>query len=399
MATSEPLVDFVALTGDRVLLRTPEELQRFVNREVSFWSDLGKNASGRAPFNVPLQVVSNLANQLQAMARDDSHDAAQDLFSRTYSAPEIAIPLSTSQTGIALQDISQRFGYQGAAGALTLALPEQLYGEPFAGVNRAAFNGAVEFISFRAGLSSNAIEAARRTLNGLHGRATQVTADIQLKADEQLEKHATEFSSAAEKIETRISARERAMLESQLRYDQAATEALASFAATHATYLEQMKLRAPVEYWRTKAAEHKRDAGDLRNWLVGFFVLMIGGYVIAIVGLHDQLAEFLLKFQGNTGALLIVSASFALLASLPLWVGRLLVKFYLSEHHLATDAKEREVMTQTYLALTAEGAVDEKDRTLILSALFRSTPDGVVKDNSQPDTSPGAMLSKLLDSR
>jgi len=53
--------------------------------------------------------------------------------------------------------------------------------------------------------------------------------------------------------------------------------------------------------------------------------------------------------------------------------------------HLGTDAVERVVMTQTYLALLEENRLtEEKDRSLVLGALFRPASDGMVKEENIP---------------
>jgi len=78
------------------------------------------------------------------------------------------------------------------------------------------------------------------------------------------------------------------------------------------------------------------------------------------------------------------------------WAGRLLTKLYLSQHHLRQDADERATMTTTYLALTAEQAASDGDRTIILNALFRNTPDGIVKEDGGLDPSIAAALGKFL---
>jgi hypothetical protein len=86
---------------------------------------------------------------------------------------------------------------------------------------------------------------------------------------------------------------------------------------------------------------------------------------------------------------LVVASTFAF------WIGRLLTKLYLSEHHLRNDADERAIMTETYLALTAENAASEGDRNIILGALFRGTPDGIVKEDGPSDFSIQALLSRF----
>lgn len=52
-------------------------------------------------------------------------------------------------------------------------------------------------------------------------------------------------------------------------------------------------------------------------------------------------------------------------------------------------------MTTTYLALTRKNAVDEKDRQVILGALFRNSADGIVKDDGAGDIGLAALLSRV----
>ena len=51
-------------------------------------------------------------------------------------------------------------------------------------------------------------------------------------------------------------------------------------------------------------------------------------------------------------------------------------------------------MTQTYLALTRENAASETERQIILTALFRNSADGIVKDDGPPDIGLQALISK-----
>jgi hypothetical protein len=56
-------------------------------------------------------------------------------------------------------------------------------------------------------------------------------------------------------------------------------------------------------------------------------------------------------------------------------------------------------MIQTYLALIKESKLDEKERALVLSPLFRPSSDGIVKDDGAPDIGAAALISKLLDKK
>lgn len=75
----------------------------------------------------------------------------------------------------------------------------------------------------------------------------------------------------------------------------------------------------------------------------------------------------------------------ALTSLFAVWAVRLLVRMYLSHHHLANDANERVVMVQTYLSLTeGDKLTSDEHRKLILQALFRPATDGIVKDEGIP---------------
>lgn len=64
------------------------------------------------------------------------------------------------------------------------------------------------------------------------------------------------------------------------------------------------------------------------------------------------------------------------------WIIRITVKIALSNLHLSEDAHERVVMIQTYLSFVKEGQVEENDKNLILSSLFRPSNIGIIKDES-----------------
>jgi Family of unknown function (DUF6161) len=85
-------------------------------------------------------------------------------------------------------------------------------------------------------------------------------------------------------------------------------------------------------------------------------------------------------------AALFKATAFAILmTTIAFWIGRILLRMYLSGHHLATDAEERRTMIMTFLALAKNKSVEENDRKLILTALFRPGSDGIVKDDAAPE--------------
>ena len=84
------------------------------------------------------------------------------------------------------------------------------------------------------------------------------------------------------------------------------------------------------------------------------------------------------------------------MTSIAFWAGRVILRIYLSARHLTTDAEERRTMITTFLALTKKGSVSEDDRKFILAALFRPGTDGIVKEESAPDTMFAALMGSIL---
>lgn len=163
--------------------------------------------------------------------------------------------------------------------------------------------------------------------------------------------------------------------------------------ATRAAYDEFMHLQAPADYWRKKADRHKIAEAAARTALWCFFPA-----ALVVLGVAFVITAIILLRPGPshpTPVYFVVSAGLATFAGLVFWIGRLLTRLYLSEHHLRKDAEEREVMTTTYLALTRDQAAEERDRHIILSALFRNSADGIVKDDGGSDPGMVSALARL----
>jgi hypothetical protein len=162
------------------------------------------------------------------------------------------------------------------------------------------------------------------------------------------------------------------------------------------TYEELMALRAPVDYWKEKARHHRdqakfyKDIGLKHGWKIAlgltFVLCVIGG-----IGFFSATPD-----KPSSAYLFLITVGLVI-TTMAFWATRILVRLYMSEHHLAIDADERATMALTYLALMERGAVEEKDRALILAPLFRPSSDGIVKDDAAPDMSPAGLLSKAMN--
>ena len=143
-------------------------------------------------------------------------------------------------------------------------------------------------------------------------------------------------------------------------------------------YVEQMKLQAPVKYW-----EDKRDHHGLMAKITGG--ISFGCIALAAVVLAWRGSDILAIVQSGDEPHSWGIGILVLLGLFAVWGIRLVVRMFLSNLHLQTDAAERAVMVQTYLALLEGGGLDDgEDRRLILQALFRPASDGIVKDEGLP---------------
>ncbi|KQV66658.1 DUF6161 domain-containing protein [Caulobacter sp. Root343] len=185
-----------------------------------------------------------------------------------------------------------------------------------------------------------------------------------------------------------IASKEDAWTEMKVRVD----EAILRIDTTELAYAEKLGLEAPVTYWKRKSRIHKaKEAQHLR--MLRFY---FAGAAVAILFVFYQAADKLHELiTVPTPVLIVVGAGLTLFAALLLWIARILTRLYLSEHHLRTDADERAVMANAYLALIQKGSLESTDRAIILQALFRPSVDGVVKDDGPPDLNAIVALSKI----
>ena len=189
--------------------------------------------------------------------------------------------------------------------------------------------------------------------------------------------------------------------------------------------VKDTKLKESVKYWEEKQDKHKH-----RFWNYGSLAITL--IIMLIVGLYFIISTHNLNFQTtpqNTNSISTVidlNASqkeknilksvplqvniqdtnqtaqkisldnpidylhyfgwYALLifaSSSALWIIRITVKIALSNLHLSEDAHERVVMIKTYLAFISEGhGLEENDKQLIMTSLFRPSNIGIIKDES-----------------
>jgi hypothetical protein len=161
------------------------------------------------------------------------------------------------------------------------------------------------------------------------------------------------------------------------------------------TYDAFMQLEAPREYWEQKRIEHAKGK-KFMGWCSAV-AAVLGAIALSIA------AWFLLPENHPASTIPWRQIGFFFLAStFVLWLIRLLVRLMLSHIHLYADAREREVMISTFLALVhrqeSREGLKKEDIALVLAPIFRPSTTGVIKDDGGPQSF-GDLLSALTSGR
>ena len=262
--------------------------------------------------------------------------------------------------------------------------------------------GVLGFELFLRGIKdrSKTEAAALRKLSG------EMTTTLDQLKQQQISQ-GSEFDALNQKIEEHISAQATSFSDAQdardKEWQQKLTDAQTELKRLNDTYDTHMALAAPVSYWETKRANHKKwsiwsfVALSLSMLLFGCFLYSevkgIGAMVEA-----TRAAAIATMSNGQTATTSTPPASmtpildilagwkigaYILLVTLVFWFIRLLVRIFLSNIHLENDAAERVTMAKTYLALMRDGSLEGKEHLgTILAALY--PPES--HHASEPDT-------------
>lgn len=144
------------------------------------------------------------------------------------------------------------------------------------------------------------------------------------------------------------------------------------------TYDKKLSLQAPVKYWKKKSTNHRRLA-------ILFGILSLAGMPFLLYVLGEEALSVIGKLKPGENPTYWHLFILIITGILGVWILKVLIKIFLSHTHLNIDAEERITLTETYLSLLREGhGLNEGDKQLILQNLFKSTPTGIVQDDSMP---------------
>lgn len=390
----EKLTFSIGPDGD-VTVRSYEELQRWLEKERAQWNWLVRGDPNVDRHNIAANTQGqwdDLLLQIQSL-KDHNQPLSE---AQSYLSPLSSGPLlvSTTQKGTSVLDVRDAVGASAAAFAFgfntnQFGVQNAQTQDDLLGAILTVFPNLKNDADWHERLKRERANFKMATRNAIERVDREAGARIEANI---------EITDRASGIARRLFDQKRKRWNAvQSNWQKDADKAVQDIQATEAAYLEFMKLKAPVEYWEGKASEHEIREGEARTRLYWYFPLTILAMLIAFGGA----GWFLISHpdtetsQAPIALYVVISGGLLLFSTIAFWIGRILTKLYLSEHHLRNDAEERAVMTTTYLALTSENAATDEDRQIVLNALFRATPDGIVKDDGPTDASLQGLIARM----
>ncbi|MBU2341243.1 MAG: hypothetical protein KKE77_08385 [Alphaproteobacteria bacterium] len=313
-----------------------------------------------------------------------------------------------SPPGKIVASIAEEIGFEEAGGAAKFYLaPHNI--QIFQQLTKGQAIGAIEFQQRMAGLTSKAVRTARdASRDALRSFNDDVVAhsahldDARTKHTETLDQLIADGETFKSEVAEWRTNTDEAIAAQREEWEN-------KYQATYEDFTEKLKLESAVKLWNDRSEEHKKGA---RSWQKISAVTAVLGLIVALAISFGalQLAEWLFAdafvvVEGSplpsglrpTWRYEVIFASAATLLYLTMffWIMRIVVRIYMTEHHLGIDAQSRSSMAETYLALTKEDAATDQDRAIVLASLFRPQADGIVKDDGLPAITPAAILSGL----
>ena len=366
---SEPLIEAdLGENGGEVSFASITDARDWAEREGSRWQKFGTEIEGgrlvRDVLNRQIELPTKIRDALNDAERfpdGDEPETLREIEKLFERYADYASLCSTSPLGQTILDRSQRQHGFLKIGMLasTLRIPTE------------------DVLDFGQGdeqqlamvLSGYAIGETRKVVK------RSDIADVQSRVDKQL----TKMTSIVERAETergRIAEHGKKVTDELDRQRESQESAWKEFYASadeerkslRRAFEEQLKLDAPATYWQERA----RTTFSAAMWSLGTFAAVGVGFILLVVGYGPQFLKDLPdpKVIGDFGTLTMVSIP----TLTALWILRHIGRLFVTNFERSGDARMRQTMATTFLALTKEGteAVTQEERLMVLQALFRA---------------------------
>jgi hypothetical protein len=147
------------------------------------------------------------------------------------------------------------------------------------------------------------------------------------------------------------------------------------------TMREEMKLDRARLTWKSRYEEARNGFKIAISLLIIFMVTTFYAAINWGFPIITKLAE-IEKVTGGSGDNIAVALTHQfgrlVVFSVPifvfLWMLRVVMRYFMRSMLLMDDARQRQTMLDTYFMLSENGRADDRDRPLVLWALFRNTP-------------------------
>lgn len=377
--------------GGRLAPTDHAELIRWIQVEQNFWIWIQQRNFGNhenfqrealGQINEALNFAQESQQHLQSNPQHSQQrlEVSRDRIQQAFQQRKL--PHSSTPMAKRVEAYRKEAGEQAASYFLAVSMNPSNGQPQFQAVDlpawRGLFEGLMERFQVPQAVAKGKKAAAEQSLDQLRAKTEQMLGE-KTEAYDALHR---EYQSLAESIRaaagTQASGFETAQGQRQSDFDQLKAEHEKAMEALRKTFREELALRAPAEYWKTKRDGHLKWA-----WVTGgvSFVGIGGAAALLAWQIHDLLNKTPSGSAPETWRLAVL----ALIGVFTVWALRLVVRMFLSHLHLLTDAGERVVMVQTYLSLLeGDHLTSKEDRQLILQALFRPAADGIVKDEGVP---------------
>lgn len=151
-------------------------------------------------------------------------------------------------------------------------------------------------------------------------------------------------------------------------------------------YDEKLKLEAPAQYWNKMKKSYQLSGGIWFAASIIIAILIIVGLILLLVAIPNLFSE-----DSHWMDIFKNSAIITIITSVAIYILRITVKMAMSSFHLARDAKERHNLSYFYLALINDKAITDKERALVINALFSRSDSGLLKNDAGPTMSGNVM--------
>lgn len=215
--------------------------------------------------------------------------------------------------------------------------------------------------------------------------------DISKDADEQFREITSFIEDKHNQIQVQYDEKVSELAEFQKSIDDWQKEKQTKIKDLQETYENKLALEAPERLWKKRSKEHQLLAKKWTRFLIHAVIALI----FALVGLVVVIHSYLNSIQSE---LPFISESFILISviSFFIYIVRILIKIVMSNHHLATEYKQKAALTRFYQSLTKAGTdISKEERLIIINSLFSKVETGLVKtDTSNDSDTILAILSK-----